>query len=567
MKIPRFLKQAVWATLAVFVLLHLGDALGRLCVPCSDCPWFFGQPHPVWTIVRVVVTYTLLPVAAVLVFGRWARLLLIPGFCYALLADVAVAYTYAVYNAALAGLWPTVFANTSAEETLAFLKMSLTPGGVAGAVGTLAALVAGVWLLATARYPRVTRRSAVLGLALTLPFLVLNILTMNPRFGIRETLYSDFVIRSAQCWQRLKGIGKACAGEPNLPKRLELSVAETNAPNVVIVIGESASRNYWHLYGYPRATTPRLDTLCADGQGGVCFRDVVSPHGETTEAVCMLLSDVTIDNPSDGNWTLAEVYRRAGYRGVFVNNQFLWRFDMDVLLSQIFNGCETKINLPAVFANENGGKVYDERTVEFLRRELARDDSRPAVVFVHLAGLHMPVEDACPKSDAYFTDNVDGACLQGLSAEQRDRRNRYDDGIRYEDKVLGALIDALEATSRRPSCLFFISDHGESPRAKSWRDFGDLDVYEVPMVVWFSESYRRAFPDVVAGARRAAGRPMQSDELTFGLIELGRIRGLGEDASRRSFLSEGFSGRVRRKINKGRIDYPRERRSRAPASP
>ena len=75
------------------------------------------------------------------------------------------------------------------------------------------------------------------------------------------------------------------------------------------------------------------------------------------------------------------------------------------------------------------------------------------------------------------------------------------------------------------------------------------------MFVWFSESYQRAFPDVVARTRAAADRPMQSDELTFGLIEFGRISGIPNVTPRQSFIHPDFKGRCPRQINKGRIVY------------
>ena len=204
------------------------------------------------------------------------------------------------------------------------------------------------------------------------------------------------------------------------------------------------------------------------------------------------------------------------------------------------------------------GKVFDERTAEILRRELSRPDTRPRLVFVHLLGVHYPVHGVNPKSEDHFSDAVEGECLRGLDARMRDRRNRYDNGIRYQDKVLGMLVDVVKRTCRRPACFLFVSDHGESPRAPGWRDYADEDTYEVPLVVWFSESYRKAFPEVVSRAEAAAGRPMQSDELTFGLLELGRIKDAPGWSEEKNFLDPNFRGRFPRRIDKGRRVYSKD---------
>ena len=561
-----FFGSAGVAVFCLFALVHLADVLARPALFYNDFPWFLGPNRTVPAAIRDVVCYSLLAVVPVFLFGRWARLVLVPFFCYAVVAGVAVHYAWALYKVPLGEFWPAALSNSSGEEIAAFLKMSLTPGAVAGLVGVLLVLAAGAFVLAKARYPRVTWRTWALGLLLTLPFGVFNLCLTPPKFGVREMLYSDFVVRSALSMMRMKGLHDVCSRPPRLPERLACAAEPDARPNVVFVIGESSTRNDWHLYGYPRQTTPRMDALCGEGGGGVCFRDVVSAHGETTEAVGFLLSDVSFDNPMVGNWTLSDVYRRAGYRGTLITNQFLWRFEADQLLSRIFRGCEARINVADEYPQDR--PAHDAHTAELLARVLrgAADDA-PQVVFVHLAGAHFPVENANPKSEDRFSDAVEGECLAGLSAVTRDRVNRYDNAILYGDKVLGMLVDALKAESRRPSCLVFISDHGESPRNEYWRNHTSEDVYEVPFVIWFSDAYRERFPDVVAAARRAAPRPLQGDELVYGLAELGRITGIPGVRPEQSFLHPDFKARFPRQIDKGRAVYSKDLKSGLPEPP
>ena len=105
------------------------------------------------------------------------------------------------------------------------------------------------------------------------------------------------------------------------------------------------------------------------------------------------------------------------------------------------------------------------------------------MIFIHLAGMHYPVQEGIPECEKHFTDDVEGECIKDMSVRDRDRNNRYDDAILYEDKVLGGLVDILRKR-KRPSCLMFISDHGESPRAMGWRDYHNRDVYEVRKLQW-----------------------------------------------------------------------------------
>lgn len=542
-----------------FLCINLYDAIscfGGQAVDLPPVPFFLFS---LWVAIRNVVGYTFLAVVPVFILGRMAKWVMIPALCYAVLIEVGVVYADVMYHASLSDVWQTLLMNTSVAEVKSFLKMSLTPLALGGALA-LAAILAGCsWLLAVARYPRVSRRSFACGCALLVPFLVLNVLTMNWHFGVAQMRYSNFVVSSYITNKRLKGIESACENL-GLPARLSLDAELSKAPNVVFVLGESETRNNWHLYGYPRQTTPRMDALCEEDNGGICFRNLVGTQPATAEALCLMLTDVSFDCLSRGNWTLAEVYRRAGYRGVLIsNNQYAGSKSAFSHLNRIFASCETKISVHDESpANENG-KWWDAQAIPILRRELQASGDRPNLIFVHMAGVHYPVHDVNPKSEDYFSDSVDPAPLKGRSKRDRDRVNRYDNGIRYEDKVLGKLIDVVNENSRSPACVVFVSDHGESPRAPIWRDFESVETYEIPFVMWFSESYRQMSPDIVARAKKAADRPIQSDELTYGFVELGSITGVPNVKPRESFLHPDFKGRFPRLIDKGRLVYPPDR--------
>lgn len=154
---------------------------------------------------------------------------------------------------------------------------------------------------------------------------------------------------------------------------------------------------------------------------------------------------------------------------------------------------------------------------------------------------------------------MEGEVLAGLSDEARDRMNRYDNGIRYEDKVLGLIVDALKNRKmKRPCCMFFCSDHGESPRSKGWRDYDDDDVYEIPVVFWFSDKYAELFPETVSAVKSARKKKMQQDQLTGGLLSLCQIANWEPDMERKNFLSDDFRLRRPRLVAKGKREYSEE---------
>ena len=216
----------------------------------------------------------------------------------------------------------------------------------------------------------------------------------------------------------------------------------------------------------------------------------------------------------------------------------------------LFNGCERHIDVATPY--ESKGKTsYDEYVLPVIKEELA-DCNIPKMLLVHCAGAHYPVKNANPPWEKHFDNIVEPEVLAGLAEDIKDRVNRYDDAMLYEDKVLGEIVGLLKGRER-PAMMLYISDHGESPRAVNWRIFTELSVYEVPFVVWLSESYRKQFPETVTRLEAARCKPFQSDELTYGIVELGQILNVG--ALDQSFLSPSFCGRKPRVVNKGRMVY------------
>lgn len=548
--------NGVYVALALFGAVNLFDALSVFGAQAVDLPPASFFLFSIWVLVRNTVGHTMLMASPALLFGKWSRIPLVLTYNYILIAEAASRYSERVFHADLGSAWLQLLQNSSWHEMLEFLQMSTTIPAVAGVSALLILMIAGSVLLWNSRYLHPSLKVVFVGCAFCLPFVVANCLLIglqngNWRGGINQTKYTQFIFHTIKSIIELKGVNSAC-DHPTLPETIPVMVAERDIPDGVFVLGESSTRNSWHLYGYPRQTTPRMDALCANGEA-IKFDDVVGTQPATVEALSLLLTDVSFEDKIHGHWTLAEVYRRAGYRCILISNQYSWS-DKSSILCRIFNGCEKRTS-PRIEFGKDG---YDEKLATILESELENCDNRPTIAFIHLAGIHYPVkpESVHPKEDAYFNDNIDQAFMRQFSPKQRDRLNRYDNGILYEDKVLGMIVEILRKRSR-PSFMFFISDHGESPRSATWRSYIDDDVYEIPALVWMSPSYRTKFSSMAKRVERAHSLKLQPDQMTYGLLELGFINlpALPENAS---FLDDGFRGRNPRLVDKGRRIYSKD---------
>ena len=74
------------------------------------------------------------------------------------------------------------------------------------------------------------------------------------------------------------------------------------------------------------------------------------------------------------------------------------------------------------------------------------------------------------------------------------------------------------------------------------------------MVIWVSEEYKKRFPDIVTALEKAVHKPLQSDQLLYGLMRLSGIICDGFDASK-DFLDDSFVLTMSRKVANGKRIY------------
>ena len=323
--------------------------------------------------------------------------------------------------------------------------------------------------------------------------------------------------------------------DPCLPSRLDCEIDSNSSLLAVIVIGESATRNHWSLYGYERKTNPRLDSrkpfLCT-------FGDLVASYHHTTECLRFFLSAATKEEETC-RYFLPSACKRAGYECSLLSNQVHWGRD-DGAEVVFFKDCDRKYWL-----EDDLGKCtqdsprHDGLLLPYIQREVASVKGNK-VLFVHLIGSHYPYGLRCPGEFAAFGLDANGKIKIGIT-----QSDHYDNSIVYTDYILNEILKCLEAQGG-DSFLLYLSDHGESPRAGKWRYVKDRDVWEIPMFAWFSEGYRAHYPDVVESMYKARAKPLVSDQLLFGVTRLLRIEGVPGYTEEADFLSDAFVPRKKR---------------------
>ena len=320
----------------------------------------------------------------------------------------------------------------------------------------------------------------------------------------------DYYLRQ---FQQVRSKDALLAGATTIPGAISPRV-------VVVVIGESATRRHWSLYGYRRPTTPRLERM---GTEIIAFTDVVSVTVGTLSSLRAMLATREDSIP------VFRLFAGAGFTTHWLSAQHQLGFD-ELELSALVGSCDDRAFL-------NG--VYDENLLPLLEAAIAHPG--PQMVFVHLMGSHIRYRDRYPAKQAVFSgDN-----------EDEQLRATYDNSIRYTDHVLAEMITRLRGLDQS-ACLLYVSDHGEDvfdsrPDKYLFRSdsIATDAMYEVPFVVWLSPQYIRDNAEFARSIAAAANRKYQNRGLYQALLSLARLQHPLYE-SRADLFSSGFLEQERR---------------------
>jgi lipid A ethanolaminephosphotransferase len=252
---------------------------------------------------------------------------------------------------------------------------------------------------------------------------------------------------------------------------------------VVLVIGESARKANFQLYGYQRDTNPLLSK-----QERLKVYEATSCATYTTAGTKAILEPQNSDD-------LYEVLPNYAFRtGVDVT----WRStnwgEPPIHIDEYLTDTELAVQYPDV------NKDYDEILFTGLRQRIEGSQKNKVLIVLHTSTSHGP-----KYADKYPSEfEVYKPVAKNVEEGEKniDRLvNAYDNTIRYTDFLLDSLINTLKDMTEWKSAMIFISDHGESLGENKMFMHGlpmklaPKVQYEIPFFVWTSENFRSYKPD------------------------------------------------------------------------
>lgn len=259
----------------------------------------------------------------------------------------------------------------------------------------------------------------------------------------------------------------------------------------VLVVGETSRACNWQLAGYERPTNPKL----ANREHLYFFDDVYTGSNLTLYAVPMLISEST---PREAEkWhtepLLPELFRAAGFQTGWITSQSVTRPWMQLVLAST----DFKRYLLQEDAHQDGEMLpYLD---EFLQQSASR-----AFLALHTLGGHFNYSERYPPAFQKFQPGMESVRMEHKGQGMKFRReliNAFDNTILYTDWFLNEIIERLAAL-HRPAFLVYVADHGENIfdtdelRFLHASDHPTHYEAHVPFLIWLSEEYRAAYPEV-----------------------------------------------------------------------
>ena len=306
----------------------------------------------------------------------------------------------------------------------------------------------------------------------------------------------------------------------------------------VLIVGESARRGDWSVYGYRRATTPYLDRIRGET---ILLKDVMADANLTQLSVPMILTGIA---PQDFgsthiHGTLLDLAKEAGYSTTWLVNQ-----DLDVSTSLGISADHLEYP-PEMLLGRFGRHTRDEALLPAYRRELARSGSA-RFIGMHIMESHWEYYRRYPPSFRRFgsADALNSMSLFTRSATSNQQIvDSYDNSVLYGDWFLEQVIEAAR-TLNVPVTVTFIPDHGESlalfdGNAGHGGTVYDPAQFQIPAFIWLNTAYRAAHPGKVAALTRNSDKEIRSHDFFYTVADL---MGISWPAARpeRSFASDRF---------------------------
>ncbi len=310
--------------------------------------------------------------------------------------------------------------------------------------------------------------------------------------------------------------------------------------NVVLVIGESASRNFMQLYGYNAPNNPLLSELANDRESNnlFVFSDTISKEGSTSDVFESLLnySDAETTKPWYHYHNMIDIFKRSHYETFWLEKQFVdqWSLIQDLVSSRSKNRYLLQRDRNRYFLPKEWTS-YDEDILTFYSKNIPSQLKSKNFIVFHLRGSHKTYSERFPKSFAKFKPS-DLSFSNLHASNDRDKQivADYVNSLYYNDFVLNGIFNLFKD---KDAIVFYLSDHAQDifESGPTYGHSCSKAGLEIPFMIYVSDIFKEKHPEKVKLIKNALNKPFMSDDLIHSLLPLVGIHTKDEVESKNLF--------------------------------
>ncbi len=288
--------------------------------------------------------------------------------------------------------------------------------------------------------------------------------------------------------------------------KVEKRVEDEKPHTYIMIIGESASREYMSVYTkMEQDTTPWLKECMKDEEHHVVFKNAYACANQTVPTLERVLTERNQYNTKEfyESVSIVDIARKAGYVTHWYSNQGCIGV-ADTSITLVAKTCDT-----AKWTKQEVNKLqYDGSLLDFFSEI---DPTKNNFIVFHLMGSHFN-----------FINRYPAEATQWGEPNVQDNILNYMNSIHYTDSLLKKIYEYAGEKLNLQAMLYF-SDHGCIPDKRRLPQFDGFAFLHIPMSIHFTDSYINAHKERFEALKANRDKFFTNDlvyELFCGLIDI-----------------------------------------------
>ena len=266
---------------------------------------------------------------------------------------------------------------------------------------------------------------------------------------------------------------------------------------VIVVVGESASRDYMHAFtpDFPYEDTPWLDSQLGNPDFNV-FTNAYSSWSQTVPVLQRALTEQSQYNDKEffESTSILDVAKKSGYTTYWFSNQGRYgQYDSAITLV-----AKTADRAEWTDDSYNFSDKYDDTLLWYLTQV---DPNTNNFIVLHIMGSHI-----------YYNNRYPTEFNQWHGDSEVTSPESYANSIHYTDYILSQVFDYAQKNLNLRAMVYF-SDHGENLEISHNPDVFSYDMVRIPMFIYLSPEYQQVLPGRTRAIRYHRSRYFTNDML------------------------------------------------------